>query len=347
MAAPNRLNELTPVLQGQIADFLGPADKASMRLVSKENRVLYDSRPKRAFNIRQRLTLINLQSGEQRVYRTPNSVVTVNQFNLEVPHEQLTRFLNLTNVETKDSGWDDLFHPAPSLVGGWHNNFVGLTNQGRGNAFEALTQFLTADAAVANNQQYQDFVIRWPYINYLMTRNMFHRAFQLGEDEDGYKFTNYSLFTASELRELIREKEYRNQIPFTFVKVYEINLLDHAVIMRGPPEITPPVQVRTIDDMVNFQHTGFQPGEQMPHADDMGLRTLLTRYLGGDGSTSIDGLRPFARYRYIHEINIDQVVAEPRSFPMLPEEEGGASASSGGGGGGGASSGGGAKRRRE
>ena len=178
---------------------------------------------------------------------------------------------------------------------------------------------------------------------------MFRKAFLLEDAARGFYF-NFSLFSALQLQNLIRES---TQFPITFVKVREINLLDHAFLRRGPPwePETPLVRVRTIDDFVDFQFTTALPGEHFLWGDDQGLRTLLTRFLHGDGATTLEGLREQARYRYVHEINVDKFLDQPLSFPLLPEEsesmeEEGSSASAfrasnGGGSSAGASSGGG------
>ncbi len=345
---------MPPELQARIADFVGPRDRASMRMMSRVNQVIYGARPERAYNIRQRLTMIDLQTGQERVYRTPNSILTVNPFSLEIgTTEQVENVLDLVNVPTKDQ-------LTGEFLGGWFQDFIGQDFNGV--AFRQLTDFLEMDAGAegAVEPHYANFRLEWPYINFILTDRMFRKAFLL-EDAEGFYF-NFSLFSALQLQNLIRES---TQFPITFVKVREINLLDHA-FLRGPLEVPPEtplaplVRVRTIDDFVAFQRTRFLPGEHFLLGDDQGLRTLLTRFLGGDGATTLEGLRQQARYRYVHEINVDKFLDQPLSFPLRPEEnesmeEEGASASAfrasdGGGSSAGASSGGGSsgggKRKR-
>jgi len=319
--------------------------------MSKENHIIYNTRPERAFNVRQRLTMVDLQTGRERYFRTPSSLITKNPFSLEIgTTEQVKEVLNLVNVETEDVSRQNADEPPDPdndfFLGGWFHDFIDQDGQENGSAFKQLTEFLTMDAGVAGDQLYADFTLNWPQINYDMTSRMFTSAFSsLEQEEPVLTPFNYSLFTVKELRNLIRDCK---QFPTTFVKVREINLLDYALIYTGDGVQT--VKVKTIDDLVAYMHSGF-PEEEIPEADDQGLRTLLTRFLGGDGATTLEGLRPQARYRYVHEINVDYVCSDqPLSFPLLPEasesmEEEGGSASAIAAMGSSGSSGGGKRKR--
>jgi uncharacterized membrane protein YgcG len=321
------LNDLTPFLQGRIGDFLGPADRASMRLVSKQNNIIYDKRPRLALSIKQRLTMTDLQSGRQKSYRTPNSIVYVNQYSNEPGTvQQLQEFLNLANVKTP------VFEGDYKSYGGW---FESLWSRGdsQGLAFQVLTDFLAEDLEGAYRDGFRE---EWPIDNFWITNYMIKKAFK----------RNYSLFTGSELQNLIRSTfDGANRFPITFVKVREINLLDFAYFSENPP-----IPATTINEFVRFQHRVHTIPEE---ANDENIQLLLTRYLGGDEETSIDRLRDFARYRYTHEINVDLLTYQP---PLLDSTAmaaaGEASAGEGASAGGRASSGGGAssggeKRRRE
>ena len=155
IAAPNRLNALPPELQARIADFVGPRDRASMRMMSQVNKVIYGTRPERAYNIRQRLTMIDLQTGQERVYRTPNSILTVNPFSLEIgTTEQVKNVLDLVNVPTKDQ-------LPGEFLGGWFKDLIGQDPDFDGVAFRKLTDFLQMDAGAegAVDQHYANFRI--------------------------------------------------------------------------------------------------------------------------------------------------------------------------------------------
>jgi hypothetical protein len=367
IAFSNRLNALPPELQGRIADFVGTEDRAKMRTLSRDNRVIYDPRPSKVFNIRQRLTLVDLQSGVTGVYKTPAAQVSVNQFSTEIGSaEDIRRILDLTNTPTTPSNGEPYEFEDYVKVGGWHANVFHRGGRFGGRAFQVLTDFLNQD-----REEYGDFVHEWPRINNILTSNMVDEAFTDRSVEEGEEKLNYSLFGVAELQQLIRERMVNartNQFPITFVKVREINLLDYAFItfrrFGTAREHTP---VRTIDDLVEYQHEGFpseeNPNEDNPEANDQGLKLMLIHKLGGNGSTTLDALRPFARYRYTHEIHVDLVSSGPLSFPVLPgqdveEEEdtttsnsttigrGGASSQGSRSAGGGSSSSGG-KRRRE
>jgi hypothetical protein len=343
---------LPPELQARIADYVGSDDRKSMRLMSKENHIIYNTRPERAFNVRQRLTMVDLQTGQVRYFKTPSSLITKNPFSLEIgTTEQVKEVLNLVNVETEDVSRQNADEPPDPdddfFLGGWFHDFIDQDGQENGSAFKQLTEFLTMDAAGAGHQLYADFTLNWPQINYDMTKRMFVSAFSsLEQEEPVLTPFNYSLFTVKELRNLIRDCR---QFPTTFVKVREINLLDYATIYTGMDE-EDEVKVKNILDLVAYMHSGPPEEEaEIPEADDQGLRTLLTRFLGGDGNTTLEGLRPQARYRYIHEINVDYVVSDqPLSFPLLPEasesmeEEGGSASAAMGSSG---SSGGGKRKR--
>jgi len=147
-------------------------------------------------------------------------------------------------------------------------------------------------------------------------------------------YWDVSLFSPSELQDLIRERIRRGfPFPVTFVKIKEIDLLDYA-------------GVETIDELVEF----IEDSETLNYGVEFWnwVKSLFTRFLHGNGSTSIDPLRTFLTYRYTHEIRVDLHRLEQVPYPLEASTVEGASegGSSGGGSSGGAGSGGG-KRRRE
>ena len=294
-----------------------------MRVTSKENNVIYQQRPRLSFTIRQRLTMVDLQTGEQKSYRTPNALVSVNQFSNEVgTTQQVKNILDSVNVETPNDDDDD-----NTVVGGW---FLSLSDEGLiRRAFQNLTDFLSQDAGAGLNpndlQMYRSFRDEdWPFINAYITVRLMKNVFRT----QGYQL-NLSLFNVLELQNLIRARidGRANRFPFTFVKVREINLLDNSG--NGG--------LKTIKEFIRYARKIFDD-EEIVNIPYVQLKLLFIRYLGGDLNTSLDGLRPFARYRFIHEINVDLTADSAQSFPIETSLFGeGESASSGGG----------AKRRRE
>jgi len=157
---------------------------------------------------------------------------------------------------------------------------------------------------------------------------MFERALSLRPP----LYWDVSLFSPSELQDLIRERISRDYpFPVTFVKIKEIDLLAAGV--------------ETIDELVDFidDTVLFNYGVEFWNW----VKSLFTRFLHGDGSTSIDPLREFLTYQYTHEIRVDlhRLEQVPYPFEASPAEGSSAGASSGASEGGAGSGGG--KRRRE
>ena len=269
--------------------------------MSRENRIIYGTRPERAYNIRQRLTMIDLQTGRERVYKTGNFLITVNPFSVEIGTTvEVNAIIDLVNKKTLDASRRGPHFLQHKILGGWFEDLIDENDQpgGRiGAGFRKLTEYLLTTAP---GSQYT--IEDWPTTNYYLLKKMFKKAFRNKNWQWGY-----SLFSPLELQNLIRERKI---FPITFMKVREINLLDYAYLGTN--------KVRTIDDFVEF-HNNIHEREGI-HYDEAQFQLLLTNFLGGNGATTIEALRKQTRYRYVHEINVDIVSQLPLPFPLLPEE---------------------------
>ena len=105
----------------------------------------------------------------------------------------------------------------------------------------------------------------------------------------------FSLFSQSELGDLILQ---RRSFPVTFFRVKEIDLLAYARIERDGDSTT----VKTIDDLLQFIYE-ISPIFMYTYR---WLKNVLIARLGGDGTTSIEPLKEFLTFRYIHEIHVEK-----------------------------------------
>jgi hypothetical protein len=108
---------------------------------------------------------------------------------------------------------------------------------------------------------------------------------------------NFSLFSQSELGDLILQ---RRSFPVTFVRVKEIDLLAYARIKKDDDDDT---TVKTIDDLLAFIYNN----SDIFMFTYRWLKNVLIARLGGDGDTSIEPLKKFLTFRYIHEIHVEKL----------------------------------------
>lgn len=289
---------MPPELQGRIGDFLESTDRSSMRETSKANLVVYSTTPRHEFLIRQRLTMLHRKSGTE-VYSLSRQEhrLKVNQYSSEIGTFQQRKEI-----------LDDTFNIYSEEISNFKYNVLN---------------FLTdhdPPPPLPPGYHLED----WLAIKGNFGIKLFKRAFFSRISP----FWDVSLFSPSELQDLIRERVSRGYpFPVTFVKIKEIDLLDYAA------------ELQTIDELVDFIDDNFNYGVEFWNW----VKSLFTRFLHGDGSTSIDPLRTFLTYRYTHEIrvNLHRLEQVPYPFEASPAEGASAGASEGG-----ADSGGG-KRRRE
>ena len=288
---------MPPELQGRIGDFLESTDRSSMRETSKANLVVYSTTPRREFLIRQRLTMLHRKSGtELSSLSRQEHRLKVNQYSSEIGTFQQRKEI-----------LDDTFNIYSEEI----SNF-------RYNVLNFLTDH-DPPPPLPPGYHLED----WRAIRGFFGLKLFERALSP-------RFLGCSLFSPSELQDLIRERKSRDYpFPVTFVKIKEIDLLDYAA------------GVETIDELVDFidDTVLFNYGVEFWNW----VKSLFTRFLHGDGSTSIDPLRTFLTYQYTHEIRVDLHRLEQVPYPLeaSPVEGASAGASEGGAGSGGG------KRRRD
>jgi len=273
------LQSLPQTVLGRIGDFLRPGDRESMRTLSGEFNTVFDSRARRSFTINQRLTMQDMQGGQRVSVNTREVLLSQRNFSTQLgTTPQLKRMLRETRLEETENRNGQWIRPLfrPQIVGGVQVPGPGLA---------ALTTY--------RNNYFQEY-IDWPedcsnFIDSLMD-------YVFRENPTTFFNINYSLFTPEEIQAEIERRP--NPFPLTLVKVKDFNLIDYAFKIRRIPgdedDEYVAVKLNTVRELTNWA---------LP--DSPMATELFARYLGGNGDTLIEGLRPLLNYRYTHEIFID------------------------------------------
>jgi hypothetical protein len=269
--------ELPEVVLGRVGDFLTPLDRARMRETSRANKAIYRKMPAHEYFVRNRFSLIHLQSEKKASTMTTESRLQQYILSSEIGTTNQREFcLKKTSFLRLKERLEDNFE---------EENFTFLN-------------FLTDDVDVPPPPVGLDWreEKRKKIINDLFTKVV--------ESESkinslGY-YTNdfFSLFSQSELGDLILQ---RKSFPVTFVRVKEIDLLAYARIENDDGDST---TVKTIDDLLQFIYDNeISPIFMFTYR---WLKNVLIARLGGDGDTSIEPLKEFLTFSYIHEIHVEK-----------------------------------------
>jgi hypothetical protein len=284
-----------------------------MREVSRENKAVYSSTPRSVFIIGQRLTMVNLHQQFQSSRMVPQKRLLVNQFSSEIGTDVQRREIL---VATKN--------PFKNLIMDFDDS-LDVTDPEEG----------------ATEWQGE-----WNVVKENLIRALFLKAFKNTVFSSPYEAAqeNFSLFSPQDIQDLIRQRisqgSEASQFPVTFVRVKEVNLLDYTRDWAHE-------ETKTIKELVKYIRESFYLDLHLPWQFNIAalwreIKFILIRFLGGDEQTSLDGLRKFLNFRYIHEVHVDLYKIEKVSYPLTGLEEAGEESASFN-----AAEGGGAKRRRE
>ena len=257
---------------GRIGDFLTPLDRARMRETSRENYAIYRKMPAHEYLVRNRFSLIKVKSGTIVKTITSESKLQQNIFSSEIGTKnqrenslQKTNFFNLVrDLELEEPLFGFLTDGAPPPP--------GLNNIYNPGSWSTV----------------KDYIVFYLFRKVVLSETKV-------EFDRNYHF---SLFSQSELGDNIQQ---RKSFPVTFVKVKKINLLDYASIIIDRLD----KNVTTIDNLVKFFSTLSLPGGDYLTLNLLQwLKNILILFLGGDGTTSIEPLKEFFSFSYIHEVNV-------------------------------------------
>jgi len=265
-------------LLGKIGDFLTPLDRARMRETSRANKAIYRKMPAYEYLVRNLFSLIHVQSGRMASRMTTESRLKQYILSSEIGTTNQREFcLKKTSFLRLKEILEDNFE---------EENFTFLN-------------FLTDDVDVPPPPAGTG----WNDKKEAIINDLFYKVIfsESKINSMGY-YTNdfFSLFSQSELGDLILQ---RKSFPVTFVRVKEIDLLAYArLIERGDGEKILIRTVQTIDDLLQFIHI-HSPISMYTYT---WLKNVLIAFLGGDGTTSIEPLKEFLTFRYIHEIHVEK-----------------------------------------
>jgi hypothetical protein len=256
--------ELPDDVLGKIGDFLTPLDRARMRETSRANKAIYRKMPAYEYLVRNRFSLIHLQSGRSASRMTTESRLQQYILSSEIGTTKQrefclkkTKFFRLLDI------LEDNFE---------EENFTFLN-------------FLTDDVDVP---QPPEVGTDWNDIKKEDIINDLFRKVIFSESKI-INLYNFSLFSQSELGDLILQ---RRSFPVTFVS--------YARIKKDDDDDT---TVKTIDDLLAFIYNN----SDIFMFTYRWLKNVLIARLGGDGDTSIEPLKEFLTFRYIHEIHVEKL----------------------------------------
>jgi len=255
---------------GRIGDFLTPRDRAMVRQTSRIGNQVFRAKPAYEYLVRNRFSLIHLKTG-----RTASRMTTENRLQQNIYSSEI----GTTNQRESILKQTALFR----LLDNFEEEEENFT----------FLNFHTDDVDVPPPPN----GYRWDNQKEEIINDLFTKVVESESkiNSIGYPYNVFfSLFSQSELGDLILQ---RATFPVTFVRVKEIDLLAYARIERDGEIRT----VQTIDDLLYYIHR-VQPFARL----HTWLKNVLIARLGGDGTTSIEPLKKFLTFRYIHEIHVVQ-----------------------------------------